>query len=299
MKTPRYLIKGDTIAIVATARKHIENQLEEAISFLQGLGINTIIGSSIGLENNQLAGSDEDRAHDFQTQLNNPDVRAVWCVRGGYGTVRMVDLVDFSNFHEDPKWIIGFSDVTVLHQHINNLGFATLHAMMPVNLPKATQEAKKTFAKALFGETLTYSVKPHLNNRSGKASAEIVGGNLSILYSLLGSKSLVDFEGKILFVEDLDEYFYHLDRMFVALDRAGVLSGLQGLVVGSMTSMHDNAIPWGKSALEIINDRVSKYSFPVVFDFPAGHIHNNCALPLGKIATLVVNFDSVNLEFIP
>jgi len=295
---PAYLQKGDTVAIVATARKHVDDQLDYAISFLNDLGFEVLIGSSIGLENNQLAGSDEARANDLQHQINNPMVKAIWCVRGGYGTVRMIDLVDFSVFQQNPKWVIGFSDVTVLHQHINRMGIATLHAMMPVNVPKATDEAKKTLVKALMGEPLDYEINHSDLNQNGEATAEIVGGNLSIIYSLLGSNSLAGFDGKILFLEDLDEYLYHIDRMIFALDRAGVFQNLKGLVVGSMSSMHDNPIPWGKNALEIIHERTSKYGFPILFDFPAGHIHNNCAIPFGKQAHLKVTNQQGSLSFL-
>jgi len=295
---PTSLQQGDTVAIVATARKHMDDSLKEAIVFLEELGLTVVIGKSIGLENNQLAGSDLERAQDFQHHLDDPAVKAIWCVRGGYGTVRMIDLVDFSTFIKNPKWVIGFSDVTVLHQHINRLGIATLHAIMAVNVPKATEEAKQTFKKTLFGESLHYNVNPHFLNQLGEVTSEIVGGNLSIIYSLLGSESLVDFKDKILFIEDLDEYLYHIDRMMFALQRAKVLNQLKGMVVGSITNMHDNPIPWGKNALEIIHERVSGFGFPVIFDFPAGHIHNNCAIPFGKNAHLKVTKDYASVTFI-
>ena len=295
---PNYLQKGDTVAIVATARKHIEDQLEAAVEFLNELGLKVILGSSIGLENNQLAGSDLDRAQDFQNQLDNPNVKAIWCVRGGYGTVRMIDLIDFSSFQKHPKWVIGFSDVTVLHQHINRMGIATLHGIMAVNVPKATEDAKQTFKKMLFGESVHYNLIPHILNQFGEATAEIVGGNLSIIYSLLGSDSLADFKDKILFIEDLDEYLYHIDRMMFALQRAGVLEHLKGLVVGSMNKMHDNPIPWGKNAEKIIYERVSKYDYPIAFDFPAGHIHNNCAVAFGKKVCLKVAENGASVTFL-
>jgi muramoyltetrapeptide carboxypeptidase len=295
---PDYLQKGDTVAIVATARKHIEDQLESAIAFLHEIGLKVILGKSIGLENNQLAGSDLERAQDFQNQINNPEVKAIWCVRGGYGTVRMIDLIDFSSFQKNPKWIIGFSDVTVLHQHINRMNIASLHAIMAVNVPKATEEAKQNFKKTLFGEPLHYEIKKHHLNQIGETTAEIVGGNLSIIYSLLGSDSIVDFKDKILFLEDLDEYLYHIDRMMFGLQRAGVLEHLKGLIVGNMNKMHDNPIPWGKNAEEIIYERAAKYGFPILFDFPAGHIHNNCAIPLGKKVSLKVENEKASLTFL-
>ena len=217
---PPNLKKGDTIAIVATARKNIEDNLQPAISWLKNWGLEVVIGSTIGLDHNQLAGTDEQRAADFQAQLDNPNVKAIWCVRGGYGTVRMIDLLDFTKFKQSPKWIVGFSDVTVLHSHLNTMGFASIHGIMPVS-SKASEEAKESLRKSLFGEHLEYSVPCENMNRLGTAKGELVGGNLSILYSLFGSPSAIDCSDKILFIEDLDEYLYHIDRMMMNLKRNG------------------------------------------------------------------------------
>ncbi len=288
MIIPPYLKKGDTIAIVATARKNIEDNLKPAISWLHSWGLEVVLGKTIGLDHNQLAGTDEERAADFQTQLDNPNIKAIWCVRGGYGTVRMIDLLDWTKFKQNPKWIVGFSDVTVLHSHLNNLGFASIHGIMPVS-SKATEEAKESLRKALFGEPLEYIVPCDQMNRYGKAKGELVGGNLSILFSLLGSPSAVNCDAKILFIEDLDEYLYHIDRMMMNLKRNGCLESLKGIIVGGMTKMHDNEIPWGKNALEIIDDVTKKYNIPIIYNFPAGHIADNHALILGKQVTLEAN----------
>ena len=288
MIIPPYLKKGDTVAIVATARKNIEDNLQPAISWLKNWGLEVVIGKTIGLDKNQLAGTDEERAADFQTQLDNPNIKAIWCVRGGYGTVRMIDLLDFTKFKQNPKWIVGFSDVTVLHSHLNNLGFASIHGIMPVS-SKATEEAKESLRKALFGEPLEYTVPCDNMNRYGKAKGELVGGNLSILFSLLGSPSAVNCDDKILFIEDLDEYLYHIDRMMMNLKRNGCLESLKGIIVGGMTKMHDNEIPWGMNALEIIDDVTKKYNIPIIYNFPAGHMADNHALILGKQVTLEAN----------
>lgn len=288
MITPPQLQKGDTIAIVATARKNIDDNLKPAISWLKNWGLEVVIGNTIGLDYNQLAGTDEQRAADFQKQLDNPNIKAIWCVRGGYGTVRMVDLLDFTKFKQHPKWIIGFSDVTVLHSHLNTLGFASIHGIMPVS-SKASEEAKETLRKALFGETLTYTLPCDAMNRFGVAKGELVGGNLSILYSLFGSESAIDCSDKILFMEDLDEYLYHLDRMMMNLKRNGCLESLKGIIVGGMTKMKDNEIPWGKNALEIIDDVTKKYNIPIIYNFPAGHMADNRALLFGKQVTMDVN----------
>ena len=285
MIAPAYLKKGDTIAIVATARKNIDDNLKPAISWLKSWGLNVVIGNTIGLDKNQLAGTDEQRAADFQTQLDNPNIKAIWCVRGGYGTVRMVDLLDFTKFKQAPKWIIGFSDVTVLHSHLNTLGYQSIHGIMPVS-SKATEEAKDSLRKSLFGESLQYKVPCDQMNKLGKASGVLVGGNLSILYSLLGSPSAIDCTDKILFIEDLDEYLYHIDRMMINLKRNGCLESLKGIIVGGMTKMKDNDIPWGKNVLEIIDDVTKTYNIPIIYNFPAGHLADNHALILGKKITL-------------
>jgi len=297
MITPAYLKKGDKVAIVATARKNIDDNLNPAIDLLKSWGLDVVIGSSIGLDNNQLAGTDLERATDFQDQINNPDVKAIWCVRGGYGTVRMVDLIDFYNFKRNPKWVIGFSDVTVFHSHINTIGIKSIHGIMPVNILRATNDAKESLRKSLFGEDLSYEVPYNSMNKLGIAQGELTGGNLSILYSLLGSESAVDCTNKILFIEDLDEYLYHIDRMMMNLKRNGCLESIKGLIVGSMTSMKDNDIPWGKDAYQIIEDITQKYNIPIVYDFPAGHIRDNKTLIFGRTVTLEVNQNTTKLSF--
>ena len=297
MITPPYLQKGDTIAIVATARKNIDDNLKPAIALAKSWGLEVVIGKSIGLDDHQLAGTDEQRAADFQTMIDNPNIKAIWCVRGGYGTARMLDLVDFSKFKESPKWVIGFSDVTVLHSHLNTLGIASIHGIMPVNVEKASTEVEETLRKSLFGETLEYKVSCENENKLGVAEGELVGGNLSILYSLMGSESQVNCKGKILFLEDLDEYLYHIDRMMLSLKRCGCFEGLNGLVVGSFIKMHDNEIPWGKTAHQIILDVTKKYNFPIVFNFPAGHIHDNNTLIFGKKVSLNSNDKETILKF--
>ena len=297
MITPPYLQKGDTVAILATARKHIVKSMQPTIDLLESWGLHVVIGKSIGLEENQLAGSDEDRAADLQEQLDNPNIKAIWCARGGYGTVRVVDLIDFTQFKKHPKWLVGFSDVTVLHNHLNTMGYKSIHGIMPISLAKASPEAIESLRLSLFGQPLKYSIDPHPMNRFGKASGELVGGNLSILYSLLGSPSAIDCKDKILYIEDLDEYLYHIDRMMMNLKRNGCLESLKGIIVGSMTEMKDNDIPWGKNALEIVQDVTKKYTIPIIFNFPAGHIHDNRALILGNNVTIEVTENCSTVTF--
>jgi muramoyltetrapeptide carboxypeptidase len=297
MITPPYLQKGDTVAILATARKHIVKSMQPTIDLLESWGLHVVIGKSIGLEENQLAGSDEDRAADLQEQLDNPNIKAIWCARGGYGTVRIVDLIDFTQFKKHPKWLVGFSDVTVLHNHLNTMGYKSIHGIMPISLAKASPEAIESLRLSLFGQPLQYAIDPHPMNRVGKASGELVGGNLSILYSLLGSPSAIDCKDKILYIEDLDEYLYHIDRMMMNLKRNGCLESLKGIIVGSMTDMKDNDIPWGKNALEIVQDVTKKYNIPMIFNFPAGHIHDNRALILGNTVSIEVTENCSTVVF--
>ena len=297
MITPAYLKKGDTIAIVATARKNIDDNLKPILDLIHSWGLEAVVGTTIGLDFNQLAGTDEQRAADFQHQLDNPNIKAIWCVRGGYGTVRMIDLLDFTKFRQNPKWIIGFSDVTVLHNHLNTMGYKSIHGIMPVTVARATPAAISSMKSALFGEPLAYSIGPDKMNRLGKATGELVGGNLSILYSLLGSPSAIDCKDKILFIEDLDEYLYHIDRMMINLRRNGCIENLKGIIVGGMTKMKDNEVPWGKNAVEIVDDVTKKYNIPVIFNFPAGHIQDNRALIMGNTISIDVNETGSTVTF--
>lgn len=298
MIQPNYLQKGDTVAIVSTARKITSANIIAAIKLLEKWGLNVVIGNTIGLEDHQFAGNDEARIIDFQQMLDNPKVKAIWCARGGYGTVRLIDQLDFTEFKNHPKWIIGYSDITVLHNHIHHLGIETLHATMPINIENNSKEALETLKKSLFGKNLSYEIPSSENNKLGNATGEIVGGNLSVLYSLLGSKSSIKTDGKILFIEDLDEYLYHIDRILMNLKRNGYFSNLKGLIVGGMTDMHDNEISFGKTAEEIILDCVSEYDFPVVFNFPAGHLDDNRALILGRTVELNVTQEKAKLKFL-
>jgi muramoyltetrapeptide carboxypeptidase len=297
MITPPYLQKGDTVAIVSTARKNIDDNLKPTIDLLEGWGLKVKLGKTIGLDYYQLAGTDDQRAEDFQEQMDNPNIKAIWCVRGGYGTVKIIDKLDFTKFKQNPKWIIGFSDVTVLHSHLNRIGIESIHGTMPVAIARATDDAKNSLCAALFGDKLEYKLDCDALNHMGKAKGELVGGNLSILYSLLGSSSAVDCEDKILFIEDLDEYLYHVDRMMTNLKRNGCLNSLKGIIVGAMTEMKDNEIPWGRNALEIIEDSVKGLDIPIIYNFPAGHIRDNRALIFGRQVAIEVSTEKSKVVF--
>jgi len=286
--TPPYLQKGDRVAIVCPAKK-LPQPMNDAVALLQSWGLEVVLGDTVIASHHQFAGDDTLRAQDLQQYVNDDSIKAIFAARGGYGTVRIIDHVNFSHLITHPKWIIGFSDITVLHAHLfTNYHLQTIHGQMPVNIPDATGPSLETLRKALFGEELTYEIAPHPLNRPGTATGELVGGNLAILLSLSGSVSDYNYDEKILFIEDVGEYLYSVDRMMYTLKRAGRLKNLAGLIVGGFTDLKDNDIPFGQTAQEIIKSIVEEYDYPVCFDFPAGHVRDNRALVLGREISLVV-----------
>ena len=273
MITPAFLKKGSKIAIVAPARKISREEIAFAVKWIEEMGFVPVYDDRLFAEYHQLAGDDDFRASVMQDYLDRDDIDAIFCARGGYGTIRIIDKLDFSKFEQHPKWIVGYSDVTVLHAKMQQLGYQSIHATMPINFEKNTKEALETLYEALTG------VETH--GRASLQATPIVGGNLSVLYSMLGSDLFPETDCKVLFIEDLDEYLYHIDRMLMGLKRAGKLAHLKGLIVGAFNDMHDNAIPFGMTAKEIISEKVKEYGYPVIWDYPAGHIDNNLALVLG------------------
>lgn len=309
MLVPSFLKKGDSVAIVAPARKITFEEIKAAIELFQSWGLKVLLGKNLFASYNQFSGTDIQRAEDMQWAMNHKKIKAIFCARGGYGCVRIIDLLDFSKFIKSPKWIVGFSDITAFHSHVHQLGVASLHAAMPYNIHKlriTNYELRKkseklrikkvienyvqeeTLKKLIFGENLEYTIQPNILNRTGKAKGILTGGNLSILYSLSASASDIDTQGKILFIEDLDEYLYHIDRMMMNLKRSGKLAKLSGLIVGGMTDMKDNKVAFNKTAEQIIFEAVQEYDYPVCFNFPAGHIENNSALLLGANVSLEI-----------
>lgn len=273
---------GSKVALVAPARKISYEEISFAIDYIKERGFIPIYDERLFQTHNQFAGNDEERASVMQYYLDASDIDAILCVRGGYGTVRIIDRLNFDKFMQNPKWIVGYSDVTVLHCKLHSLGVESLHATMPINFPSNTKKSLDTLFDALIGKEITYDYQDSPQNIKGDAEGIIVGGNLSVLYSLLGSDIFPDTKDKILFIEDLDEYLYHIDRMMMAFERAGVLDNIKGLVVGGMTGMHDNAVPFGMSAEDIILEKVADKNIPVTFNFPAGHFEDNQALILGR-----------------
>jgi muramoyltetrapeptide carboxypeptidase len=295
---PPYLKKGDRIAITCPAKK-LPNPMTDAINLLQAWGLEVVLGETVNASYHQFAGDDKLRARDMQTFINDDSIKAIIAARGGYGTIRMIDKVDFSRFTTNPKWLVGFSDITILHMHLySNYNVQSIHGQMPVNIPDASAKSLETLRKALFGEDISYQLASHSLNRNGEANGILVGGNLSLLTAVAGSVSDIDYSDKILFIEDVGEYLYNVDRMIRTLDRAGKLSNLAGLVVGGFTDIKDNDIPFGQTVPEIIMDVVADYSYPVCFDFPAGHIPDNRSLILGRILNLSVNNKHVDIKYL-
>tara|TARA_B100001741_G_scaffold313495_1_gene319934 strand:+ start:18456 stop:19370 length:915 start_codon:yes stop_codon:yes gene_type:complete len=287
--TPPYLKQGDKIGLISTARKISKEELQVAIEHIESWGLKIKFGKNLFNSYHQFSANDNKRTKDLQTMLDDNDIKAIICARGGYGTVRLIDKINFSTFQKNPKWIVGFSDVTVLHSHIHNLKIASLHSTMPVNFSINNLASIKSLKDALFGKSINVKAKHHHLNRFGESIGQVVGGNLSILYSLIGSPSDINTDGKILFLEDIDEYLYHIDRMMISLKRSGKLSNLKGLIIGGMTKMNDNNISFGKDAESIIFDTVSEFNYPMCFEFPAGHIKNNRSIKLGLRAKLKVD----------
>ncbi len=281
MMPPR-LKQGDKVMLISSARKVLPEEVNSAVEVLKSWGLIVEFGDNLFAQFNQFAGSDLQRTNDLQNAINDESIKAILFARGGYGTVRIVDAINFFFLTKNPKWIIGFSDITVLHAHLEkNFGIATLHSPMAFNFQKTPEEVLEKIKSMLFEGTQQYKVAAHPMNRKGESEGILIGGNLSIIYSLLGSVSDSDTDGKILFLEDLDEYLYHIDRMLQSLKRAGKLAKLAGLIIGGMNDMKDNLIPFGQSPEEIILDAVKEYDYPVCFGFPSGHLPVNFPLLLG------------------
>lgn len=290
MMYPPYLDAGDTIGLVAPARKVTREEIDFAIRWWERKGFRVVLGKHLFSEYHQYAGTDAERAEDLQNMLRNSEIKAIFCARGGYGAMRIIDSLDFLSFNFEPKWICGFSDITVLHSHINkNCNVATIHATMPFSMSEKSSLNLETLFQMLTGEHITYRCKPHPLNRFGKCAGELTGGNLSLLYALSGSISDINTTNKILFIEDTDEYLYHIDRMILHLKRAGKFENLAGLIVGSFTKMRDNDIAFGKTFEQIIREHCEDYNFPIAFNMPAGHSEINVAMKFGAPYSMAID----------
>lgn len=299
MITPPYLQVGDSIAIAASARFVTKEDLIEPINILKEFGFNVIMHENLFEINNQLAGTDENRALVLNEYLKNDNVKAILFARGGYGSTRMIDLVDWSLLTKNPKWLAGFSDVTAILNHVDKLGISSIHSIMPLLFTKENaKESIISLIEILKGKKNIISAPKHILNVIGECKGELIGGNLSLLVHIIGTESEPDWKAKILFLEDLDEYLYHVDRMMIQLKRAGVLAQLKGIVVGYMSDMKDNATPWGKNAYEIIAEHCAELGIPLAFGLPVGHEIPNLALKIGGVYKLSVEASGTTLSLI-
>lgn len=299
IKVPPYLKKGDTIGIVCPAGYMPAAKAQTCIETLQKWGFKVKVGITLGNQFNYFSGTDEERLNDLQQMLDDKNVHAILCGRGGYGVSRIIDQLDFTRCKRHPKWIIGYSDITILHAHLyNKLKIASLHSPMAAafNDGGADNEFIQSLKKAIAGKKINYGSATHDLNRKGTVEGELVGGNLSLICHLIGSASDIDTKNKILFLEDVGEYVYHIDRLFMQLKRAGKLDKLAGLIIGSFSEMKDTTIPFGQSIYELIFDQVAAYGYPVCFDFPVGHNDKNYALKVGVKYILKVAKSRVSLK---
>lgn len=296
MNHPPYLKKGDKIAITCPA-KTLKSPLTDAITLLESWGLEVVLGETVNAVHHQFSGTDELRTTDMQKFIDDKSVKAIIAARGGYGCIRIVDDIDWTPLVLNPKWIIGFSDITVFHMQMQRVGLQSLHAQMPSTISESSKEGLESLRKALFGENITYSFAADFHNKTGTAEGKLIGGNLTLLTACINSDNDIDYNDKILFIEDVGEYAYVIDRMLRTLDRGGKFKNLKGLIVGGFTNMKQDDPPFGYSVNEMISLVTSKYDFPVCFNFPAGHLADNRALILGSEVKLEVGKEGAKLSF--
>ena len=297
-RQPQHLKKGDKIAIVCPAN-HLSKPIDDAIKLLEDWGLTVIVGRSVSASWHQFAGDDKLRAADLQEYLDDPEIKAIIAGRGGYGTIRIIDQLDFTLFFKNPKWIVGFSDVTVLLSHVYAQGgVQSVHGQMPKTFPSATQPSLESLKTALFGGTLEYKLLTHPFNRRGSSSGILIGGNLTLLCMVEGSPTAMDYTNKILFLEDVGEEEFSIDRMMRMLKRAKKLSLLKGLIVGAFNEIPKESVYFGQTPEEIIRDLVSEFDYPVCYGYPTGHIDDNLAMIIGKDIRLHVGEDQTTVSFL-
>jgi len=298
---PEFLKKGDTIALVAPAGilNNFENKIDIAKKIFEGWGLNVIIGDNIYNRNGHFAGTDKERIKDLQKVLDNKSIKAIWCVRGGYGTIRIIDHLNFEKFSKNPKWIIGFSDITVLHNKLNIMGYESIHGMMISNIDeiKADHKSLIKLKSTLFGDDLNYVIKSNKENKIGKSNGIITGGNLTLIHSTIGSNIEISTNNKILFLEEIGEHIYKIDRMLYSLKRAGYFDECKGLIIGQISDIKTNSTEFGMTINELILDLLKEYNFPIIFDFPAGHEIDNYPIILGRNINIKVKKSKTEVKF--
>jgi muramoyltetrapeptide carboxypeptidase len=298
MITPPYLAKGDTVGIVSTAKRVFSGELDFGISLLKSWGLNPVLGNHVYDEHQFFAGTDAHRLADLQAMLDNSEIKAIFFSKGSYGTLRIIDQVNFDLFAQHPKWLVGYSDITMLHNHVHNLGFESIHAVMLQGMPEATPSALESLRQALFGEPHSYKIiADSYNSTHQPFSGILTGGNLSILYSLSATPSDVDYTNKILFIEDIDEYLYHFQRMLLSLKHRGKFEGLKGLIVGNLNQIKEATYSFGSNEYEIVRECFNAPDLPIIFRFPAGHFPDNRALILGRNVNITFNNTTVGIAF--
>ena len=299
---PPYLKAGDTVAIISPAGilQNKEDKIKQATDLLESWGLHVVVGKNVFNQNYQFAGTDEERAEDMQKALDDPTISAIWCSRGGYGSVRILDRLDYTKFKKKPKWLIGYSDITAFHNQLHNLGYESIHGIMGISLKDDISESQEnidSFKDAIFGKPLSYTLEGSEFNRVGQATGQLVGGNLTLLHTMIGSKTSIDVSGKILFIEEVGEYKYHIDRMLQSMKRAGYFDHCKGVIVGEMSKIRKNTTDWGSSIEQLILDALSDYNFPIAFNMPAGHEDDNRAMILGRTVELAVGKDKSTIVF--
>ena len=293
---PPYLQPGDEVAILSPASFPPTENWKQGVEVLENWGLRVRMAPNYLSRHFGLGGTDAERLSDLQQMLDDPSIKAIFPIRGGYGSSRLLDSLDFSGFKTHPKWIVGFSDITALLCEVDRLGFASIHGPMPHNFcQKGGEAALQNLHSLLFEGSTSVSAPSHPLNRLGEASAEIIGGNLSLLCHLIGSPTFASTAGKILFLEEIGERLYHVDRMLLQLKRAGLFQNLAGLIVGGFTDCNEASLTIGKTAFELVAEHTSGTSYPIAFDFPAGHIPNNQPLVFGVKTKLLVNAAGVQL----
>ncbi len=299
--TPAYLKKGDLVALIAPS-SFIENEQPfiEAEQFLTSIGLRSTRGQHATGQHGTYAGTDDQRLGDLQQAMDNPEVKAIWVVRGGYGAMRIMSSLNFRLFIKHPKWLIGFSDITAFHNLWAIYNIESIHGLMPVQLAKETspsEESCQSLKDALFGHPLNYTLDPSKYNKTGQGQGQLVGGNLSLLSALQGSAYRLDTKGKILFLEDVREYNYQINRRLYSLKLAGVFDQLEGLIIGGFTDIKDGDVAFDQNYQEMILEVTHGKSYPILFDFPAGHITDNRALIFGRKVNLSVSEQRCQLDF--
>jgi muramoyltetrapeptide carboxypeptidase len=294
---PPSLMSGDLVYLCAPAKAIEEHFIIEAENWLHSIGLRALRSHNLTGRHHYFSGTELERLADLQEGMDHPEAKAVWCVRGGYGCVQILDGLQWAQFIREPKWLIGFSDICVLHHKIQSLGFQSIHGTMALNIAKNSAAAKTRLCDLLFGQKINFELDAKPFNQIGNASGTLIGGNLSIVYSMLATPERYPFNDAILFIEDLAEHLYHIDRMFHALQKTGALAQINGLIVGGMTNLEDTDVPFGKTIEELILAHFKYRKIPICFDFPAGHIDDNQALAIGAMVHLDVNNERVVLSY--